>query len=148
MGLLEKIKKDRLLALKSKNSFKATKLGNIVGLVQNEMSRPKHGSEDEETVKALNKFIKGIDETLDKAGDKLTEGQRDLLDFEKVVLQSYLPKQLNADQLENIIMGLVGEGMDNIGMIMQSLKADYAGQFDGKLASTIGKKLLDEAKAI
>ena len=57
-------------------------------------------------------------------------------------LQAYLPQQLSAEALEAVIRGLAGElGTTQIGPIMAKLRERHAGQFDGKLASELIRKL-------
>lgn len=57
---------------------------------------------------------------------------------EIAVLETYLPAQLDAAQLEAAIRQIAAEaGTTEIGPIMAQLKARFAGQYDGKLASQI-----------
>lgn len=62
---------------------------------------------------------------------------------EVTILETYLPKQLNEDQLKTLIVQLVEEkkytSMKDMGKIMSDLKNDFAGQYDGKIASTLIK---------
>jgi len=61
---------------------------------------------------------------------------------EKAVLEAYLPQQLSADALAGIIKDLAGElGTTQIGPLMAKLRERHAGQFDGKLASELIRKL-------
>ncbi|GIW43714.1 MAG: aspartyl-tRNA amidotransferase subunit B [Candidatus Binatia bacterium] len=61
---------------------------------------------------------------------------------ERAILESYLPRQLSAEELENAIRAIVQEiGSYQIGPIMSKLRERFAGQFDGKLASDLIKRL-------
>jgi uncharacterized protein YqeY len=61
---------------------------------------------------------------------------------EKAILEAYLPAQLDAAALESVINGISSElGSTQIGPVMTELRKRHAGQFDGKLASEIIKKL-------
>ena len=61
---------------------------------------------------------------------------------EKTVLDAYLPQQLNAADLEALIKNIATElGTNQIGPIMAKLRERHAGQFDGKLASELIRKL-------
>jgi uncharacterized protein len=61
---------------------------------------------------------------------------------EKAILEAYLPQQLSAEALEKIITDLAGElGTTQIGPLMAKLRERHAGQFDGKLASELIRKL-------
>lgn len=62
---------------------------------------------------------------------------------EIVVLERYLPAQLDETQLEAAIRQISAEaGTTEIGPIMAQLKTRYAGQYDGKTASRIIKTKL------
>ncbi len=61
---------------------------------------------------------------------------------ERAILETYLPQQLGAAALETIIKGLATElGTTQIGPIMAKLRERHAGEFDGKLASELIRKL-------
>lgn len=61
---------------------------------------------------------------------------------EKAILETYLPQQLDAAALETIVKGLATElGTTQIGPIMAKLRERHAGEFDGKLASELIRKL-------
>lgn len=61
---------------------------------------------------------------------------------EKVLLDKYLPQQLASDVLEDAIKRIAAEvGTTQIGPIMAKLRERHAGQFDGKLASELIRKL-------
>ncbi|MDX2171180.1 MAG: GatB/YqeY domain-containing protein [Deltaproteobacteria bacterium] len=61
---------------------------------------------------------------------------------EKAILDAYLPAQMDAAQLEAAIRAIAAElGGTQIGPLMAELRKRHAGQFDGKLASELIKKL-------
>jgi uncharacterized protein YqeY len=61
---------------------------------------------------------------------------------EKAILEAYLPKQLDAAELESVVRALAAElGTTQIGPLMTELRKRHAGHFDGKLASELIKKL-------
>jgi len=61
---------------------------------------------------------------------------------ERALLEKYLPQQLGADVLEEIIKGIATElGTNQIGPVMAKLRERHAGEFDGKLASELIRKL-------
>lgn len=63
-------------------------------------------------------------------------------DRERAMLEAYLPQQLSAAALEEIIRALAQElGSAQIGPLMATLRQRYAGQFDGKLASELIRRL-------
>jgi uncharacterized protein YqeY len=61
---------------------------------------------------------------------------------EIALLEVYLPQQLDAAELEAAIRTIASElGTTQIGPLMAELKKRHAGQYDGKLASELVKKL-------
>jgi uncharacterized protein YqeY len=61
---------------------------------------------------------------------------------EKGILEKYLPQQLSGEALETVIKQIAGElGTTQIGPVMAKLRECHAGQFDGKLASELIRKL-------
>lgn len=60
---------------------------------------------------------------------------------EIVILESFLPKQLTEEQLRTLIQDFANQGK-NIGDAMKTLKTQFAGQYDGGLASKLMKELL------
>ena len=88
--------------------------------------------------KEINKRVEAITYA-EKAGRaELVEQNRS----EQAILESYLPAQLGPAELEATIRSLAGElGTTQIGPLMTELRKRHAGQFDGKLASELIKKL-------
>jgi uncharacterized protein YqeY len=61
---------------------------------------------------------------------------------EKAILEAYLPTQLGPAELEAAIKTIAADlGTSQIGPVMAELRKRHAGQFDGKLASELIKKL-------
>ena len=88
--------------------------------------------------KELNKRLE-IVEFARKAGRDETVAQAEA---EKAILEAYLPAQMDAAALDATIRAIAGElGGNQIGPIMAELRKRHAGQFDGKLASELIKKL-------
>ncbi len=88
--------------------------------------------------KELSKRIEAIGYA-QKAGRAETVVQNET---EIAILEAYLPKQLSLEELEAAIRTLSAElGTTQIGPLMAALRQRYAGQFDGKLASELIKKL-------
>ena len=71
----------------------------------------------------------------------MKEDNRDS-DIEAFFLKDFIKKQLSDSELVNIIMQYKEDGLKNIGDYMRALNTEYKGQFDGKKASEIIKKLM------
>lgn len=69
--------------------------------------------------------------------------QKAKLQAEIAVLENFLPKQLSSEELEKIIVHLKEStpGLA-LNLVMKHLKDNYAGQYDGKSASEIAKRVV------
>lgn len=64
------------------------------------------------------------------------------------ILNAYLPKQLDENQLAGIISALIFSNnytIKDMGKIMSELKNSYNGQYDGKLASNLIKEIFSKS---
>lgn len=92
----------------------------------------------------VRKFLKNLSQTiphLERSGDEVALAKANA---ERGALEAYLPKQLTEAELEAIVKPKVAAG-ENMGVIMKALKVEYAGRFDGQLASSIVKRALADA---
>lgn len=138
MTLLETIRADALSARKAKSPV-ASVLVTLIGEIDTKTKTfsPARAMRDDEVVATVKKFIKNIDDTLrviaaGEAADKLAQ--------ERQALEAYMPAQMSPEALRAFASAKAGEGM-NLGQIMAALKAEYAGQYDGKLASGIVREV-------
>jgi uncharacterized protein YqeY len=76
-------------------------------------------------------------------------GRQDLADKEQAeieVIERYLPKQLDENEVREAISAIIAElGLSSpkeLGQVMKEIKARYPGQVDGKLASSLARELL------
>lgn len=108
MSLLQKIRQDKVNYLKAKNREAFSTLGTLEGdarlIGMNDGNRE---TTDAEVIATIIKFIKGIDETI-----KLQPSEK--LEAEKILLSSYLPKQLSEDELNKIISEKIQSLEDNL----------------------------------
>jgi uncharacterized protein YqeY len=66
-----------------------------------------------------------------------------------LVLEKYMPKQMNLDDVISLVKILIAENNYNspkdMGKIMAHFSQNFAGQYDGKLLSEIVKKELSNS---
>lgn len=133
MTLIEQIRQKQIQARKERSadaSLLTTLLGEAEMVGKNAGNR---APTDEEVVTVIKKFIKNIDETL--AVIKHPEASAQLVG-EKAALEKFLPKQLDEDTLR-----MITKNCKDLPDFMRYLKQEYAGRYDGKLASTIAKEV-------
>lgn len=132
MTLIEQIRQKQIEARKERSadaSLLTTLLGEAEMVGKNAGNR---APTDEEVVTVIKKFIKNIDETM--AVIKHPEGSAQLVG-EKAALEKFLPKQLDEDTLR-----MITKNCKDLPDFMRYLKQEYAGRYDGKLASAIAKE--------
>lgn len=156
--LIDTIKNDQVAARKIRNTLAATLLTTLLGEANMVAKNAQRDTPtDEEVTVVLKKFLKGNAETqaiIHKAVaaqedhnhayisstimDKLTAALE-----EQKILESYLPKQLSEGELIQIVSAAILAGTAiNVGALMGFLKANHAGKYDGKVASTAIKTVL------
>lgn len=141
--ILEKIKKQQLQARKEKSPIVGalTALMSEVAIVgKNNGNRE---TTDEEAIKVIKKFIKGINETIDliKDPEKLK-----LLEMELEIYNSFLPQIMNELEtraaVEKIINALPEKSPKAMGQVMGTISKEYGTLIDRGLASQIVKEML------
>ena len=101
---------------------------------------------DEEILKVISTLVK---QRKDSAEQFKAGGRQDLADKEEkelVILQSFMPAQLSAAELEALVAATIAETgaktPKEMGLVMKALQPKIAGRADGKQASELVKKLL------
>jgi uncharacterized protein YqeY len=134
MTLIEQIKQKQITARKAgciQANLLTTLLGEATAVGKNAGNRE---TTDQEVVAVVKKFIKNLDETIKALADR---GQNTSSFFaERSVLEQFLPQQLNEASLEQI-----AKTKTNMPEFMKYLKEHHAGQYDGKMASTVAKSV-------
>jgi len=134
MTLKEKINKDYIDAFKAKNTLSKNLLSVIKGEIQTiEKNTGVENLTDEYVTKILNKSVKSLKETLSSLTDP------DKLSFSKTeleIVESYLPKQMSAEEIESKIDSLISSGITNIGAIMKEFSSLPV---DKKIVSELAK---------
>lgn len=142
--LLQKIRDESLEARRARNTEKASLLVTLYAeAARVGKDAGNRDSTDDEVVKVVRKFIKGLDESLAVLTDE-TARARALA--EKSVLSTFLPTMLAGQELKAAIDAIVAELTEKtpkqMGLVMKALKERYAGAYDGNEASALVKAAL------
>ena len=133
MTLMEKIKTLQINARKA-GSADASLLTTLLGEAAMVGKNANRETTDQEVVAVVKKFIKNLDETINAL---MQRGQNTSSFFtERALLEQFLPQQLNESQLR-----YMATEQSSMPQFMKFLKDNYAGQYDGKLASTVAKSV-------
>lgn len=145
MSLLDQIRKDQLQARKTQNKIAAELLTTLIGeaamVGKNAGNRE---STDTEVKAVIKKFLKNNTETTTSLHLNLaTPLMMEVLQKEKEILESYLPKQMTEKELKAFFENeIVVSGGKEVGILMKALKNQRAGQYDGKMAAEVVKELV------
>lgn len=144
MASEEQLQQDLHAAMKARAAEKVLILRGLIAAIKNVKVEKQLAALPEADITAL--VRKEISKRVEAADFARKAGRAELVDGnerEKAVLEAYLPPQLDAAALEALIKQLAAElGTTQIGPIMASLREHRAGQFDGKLASELIRKLV------
>lgn len=130
---MEQIKAKQIAARKA-GSADASLLTTLLGEAAMVGKNAGRETTDQEVVAVVKKFVKNIDETI----AALTSRNQDASAFlaERGVLEQFLPLQLTELALQHM-----AKEFASMPEFMKHLKENYAGQYDGKLASTVAKSV-------
>ncbi|MFQ5477495.1 MAG: GatB/YqeY domain-containing protein [Candidatus Binatia bacterium] len=133
-------------AMKAKDALRTGVIREILAALKNKAIENKSTNLDEREVLAvIKREAKQTAETLDyarKAGRDATVAETSA---RLEVIKSFLPVQLDKEQLGTIIRGLIDEQqIGSVGPLMKELAERHPGAYDGKLASGIAAAILKE----
>lgn len=143
--LEEKINSDIKAAMLAKDQKKLEALRAIKSVILLLKTSPE-GYNDASETKALAKEVKKRKESAELYK---TQNRQDLADVElaqAAVIEAYLPKQMNEDELKAIILKIISDtgasSSADMGKVMGIAMKQVAGKADGKVISELVKKLL------
>jgi uncharacterized protein len=133
--LLQKIKADQLAARIKKDGIKTALLTTLIGDAEMIGKNDNRATTDAEVIAVIKKFLKNNLKFRKHLGG---ESGDVMLTTEQLILESYLPKQLTADELIKIITENFGDELKSKkGAIMKFLKENYVGLYDGATAAKV-----------
>lgn len=148
MALEEQVMKEMKTAMlakdeKSLRSLRAIKAAIIVA----KTAEGAHGVlKEEDEVKMLQKLVKQRKDSLEifEKQNRPDLAQKEKEEIE--VIEKFLPKQLSAEELKDIISGIIKEtgasSPADIGKVMGAANKQLAGKADGKTIASVVKELL------
>jgi len=138
--LKERIKKDYINAIKSKNVVEKNLLGVIIGEITTvEKNKKLEILPDSEIILIIKKIFKGIKEMIEK-----TNSIDSKLEFD--IISKYMPTELSEDKLTEMITAIMNRTeKKEFGFIMGIFNKEYSNEsFDNKLVAKIIKEQLQK----
>lgn len=146
MALLETLRKDKMQALKEKDTLK----NGVCSLLIAALALAETEKGDKLTAQEEYSYVqRELKQTKDALVQTPTDRKDLLAETEKKIdmIEGYLPKQLTMDEIEAAIQDIMKEKelapiLKNRGILMKEMMSKYADKTDGKRVNAIVSKLL------
>ena len=148
MGLIDKISESIIHAMKNKDNDQLESLRAIKSaLLLAKTQKNSNGEIGEvEEIKILQKLVKQRKESADIYTNQKRPELANIELSQAKIIERFLPKQINADELEKIIIKIINEtgaeGMKDMGKVMGIASNQLSGKADGKTISNIVRSKL------
>lgn len=140
MSLSEQIMADMKDAMKARDKVKLNTVRMIKSALMNEKIKAGHELSSDEELTVLNREKKQREESIEEFTKAARTDLADETKQELAVVESYMPKQLSQDELEQIVTETIAEvdakGKSDFGKVMKALMPKIKGKADGKAASS------------
>jgi len=131
-------------AMKSQNKLQLETIRAVLSEIQyEEMQRSIDELDAAGCLQVVQREVKKRQEAIQFAEQANRPEAKEKLQGEIAILEAFLPKQLSSSELETIIVKLKEStpGL-SLNVVMKHLKDSYGGQYDGKSASEIAKRVI------
>lgn len=141
-SLLARLQGDQATARREQQKDRVLLLGMIIAEVKNrelELSRP---ISDDDVTDVIRKGIKKRRESVEMYG---RAGRTDLLEKEQqevVMLEDYLPPQVDPAEIRAAVVAAIAAGASNVGAVMGRVMPAFKGRVDGGVINAIAREEL------
>lgn len=145
--LLIKLRKDNMQAMKEKDTIKKGVLSLVIASIALAEKENNVTLDEADELTYVQKELKQVRDSLAQT----PSNREDLIAQEKqkiAILESYLPKQMDEEQIKEAILKIIDENnleksKKSQGVIMKTMMADYKGLVDGKLVNKVLGEILN-----
>ncbi|MDB5820152.1 MAG: glutamyl-tRNA amidotransferase [Rhizobacter sp.] len=149
MSLKDQITEDMKTAMRAKDAARLLTIRGLLAAIKQKEVDERVTVDDLAVISIVDKLIKQRKDSISQFG---AAGRTDLVDKETaelVVLETYLPQRLGADEVAAEVASIVAElgakGPGDMGKVMGAVKTRLAGKADMGLVSAAVKKALTPA---
>lgn len=141
--MINEIKKQCLEARKKGDKLKALLLNTLIAEIEKKAKDELKEVSNETVFETIGKFIKDLNRSLEvlKEADRIEQAAT-----EKLILQSFLPKQLSDSELKETIEKILKDnnlaGKAAMGVVMKTLREKYVSQYEPAKAKIICESLV------
>lgn len=145
--LLIKLRKDNMQAMKEKDNVKKGVLSLVIASIALAEKENNVTLDEADELTYIQKELKQVRDSLAQT----PSNREDLIAQEKqkiAILESYLPKQMDEEQIKEAILKIIDENnleksKKSQGVIMKTMMADFKGLVDGKLVNKVLGEILN-----
>ena len=143
MSTIEKLRKDKMLAMKNKDKVKSGVISLIMSNILLEQKEKKRDLTDEEQLAFVKKELKQTMDTLEQTPQDRVEAIEETIE----IIKSYLPEQLSEEKLKEIIEKFMEENSleksnKSRGQIMKYVMGEYGKFTDGKTVNKVVEEII------
>lgn len=146
MTLKQQLDNDVIVSMKAKDSFKTKLLRNLQSKIKQVEVDTQQSINEEQILTVLQKQIKQRKESFQIFKDNNRKDLADIEEQELIILESYLPKQMDEETLTLIVKSTIDSleatSMKDMGKVMAAVKQDTAGKADPSKVSSLVKEYL------
>lgn len=146
MSIIEKLRKDKMLAMKNKDKLKSGVISLIMSNILLEQKEQKRDLTEEEQLAFVKRELKQTMDTLEQTPKDRVEAIEETK--QKIeVIKSYLPEQISEDKLKEIIEKFMQENNleksnKSKGQIMKFVMGEYGKVTDGKTVNKVVSEII------
>lgn len=138
--LYDDFRKEKMIALKNKDKLRNKVITNILSDLTYIKKEVGHEPTEEDSIKAVSKQVKQLKETMELSKDRPEALEE--LKAELAILEEYMPKQLNEEEIKAEVLKLLEENgielsQKNRGAIMKTVMPALNGKAEGKLINQV-----------
>lgn len=150
MSFIDRLRKDKMTAMKEKDAVKNGVIGLLISPMVLYEKENKTEISDKEALTFIQRELKQTKEALASTpadrSDLIEETKRKI-----EIIESYLPKQMSPDEVKTALNELIVEkGIEvsakNKGVLIKEMMARYQGVTDGKTVNAVLAALLNQGK--
>ncbi len=138
----QKLQEDLKAAMKAGDKLRVMTLRGALSEITRVEKDVRRDASEAEIIQVLKRERGRRDEALEFARKG---GRQDLIDqneTEAKILDGYLPAALSPEEVKAAIAAQIAAGVDQVGPLMKSLRAQFGVGLDGKMASELVKQAL------
>ncbi len=146
MSIKDRLKEDMIFCMKNKEKDRLEAIRFVQAAIKKQEVDTRKDLDDAAVIAILSNQVKQRKDSIDQFRKGGREDLATKEEAELKILQSYMPAQMDASELEKIVAGVIQEtgasGMKDMGGVMKAVMAKTAGRAEGSAVSEMVKRKL------